>query len=68
MREVKTVTDRTILVLMEYCSKLRQVFLFGCHLVTAESLLHAMSHGIAVDIQTKEEISNSMKVFVLGQI
>ena len=69
---VQTVTNRTIFVLLEYCSKLRHLFLLGCHQVDSESLLCAESHGVAVDIKQRNVEMQTGAVIrrlkVIGQI
>lgn len=70
MREVTTVTNRSLLVLLEYCSKLRQVLVQGCSQVALQTLRHPKSSKVAFDVNDQEdpsaETNNILKI--LGQI
>ena len=66
VRYVSLVSDRTVLVLGEYCCKLQHLFVEGCTKVTEHTLTPLRKCGINVDVpfeHPKEETS-----YILGQI
>lgn len=62
LRNVKTVSNRTLLVLAEYCRSLKQIFVKGCPLVDMEPLAKLRKHGISVDVIVSTDVSRGMKL------
>lgn len=64
LRNVKTVSNRTLLVLAEYCRALKQIFVKGCPLAM-EPLTKLHKHGVNIDIVSTDRdvliISRGMK-------
>lgn len=50
LRDVKTVTNRTLLVMTEYCSHLKRVLVKGCPLVTMEPIIKLERNGVCLDV------------------
>ena len=66
MRYVSLVSDRTVLVLGEYCCKLKHLFVEGCTKVTENTLTPLCKCGINVDVPF--EHSKGETSYVIGQI
>lgn len=59
LRHVKSVSDRTLLVLTEYCRHLRQLYVQGCTHVAMATLLKIHSErGVKIDIELLESSNN----------
>ena len=55
LRQVKSVSNRTLLVLTEYCSHLRELYIEGCTLVTMTTLVKMhLERGVNIDIELLE--------------
>lgn len=61
LRAVKTVNDRTLKVLVEYCGRMKQLFVEGCPLMTMEPLIALHQQGVIIDVQPKLQ-KNSAKI------
>ena len=71
MSGVTTVNDRTLLVLLEYCTEVQQVFIEGCTKVTHQPLHHPKSSKVNFDVLHQEEITpeqSNRTMKILGQI
>ena len=66
VRYVGLVSDRTLLVLREYCCKLKHLFVEGCTKVTENTLTPLRKFGINVDIPFDHPKGESN--YILGQI
>ena len=52
LRQTKSVTNRTLLVLTEYCSRLQQLLVKGCTLITMALLVKIhCERGVNIDIE-----------------
>lgn len=66
--DVKTVTNRTLLVMTEYCSHLKRVSVKRCPLVTIEPIMKLERNGISLDVPSIDRICLGASKLVPGQI
>ena len=68
LRQTKSVNNRTLLVLMEYCKHLKQVFLEGCVLVTVTPSLVKLSKERQVSVDLELQTDSDLSAKTPGQI
>ena len=66
VRYMGLVSDRTMLVLGEYCQQLKQLFVEGCTRVTECALTPLRESGVSVDVPFRDP--EGKQGSVLGQI
>ncbi len=68
LRGVRVVNERSLFVLAEYCTRLKELFVEGCPLVTSESLIKLQHVITDITPSLKAARNNKTSMKIPGQI
>lgn len=66
--DVQTVSNRTLMVMSEYCSHLQRLVLAGCPLVTIEPIGKLKKKGVSLDVHSINSTGLGASKLIPGQI
>ena len=66
LRHVRSVQNRTLMVLVEYCRHLKHIYLEGCNLLNQATKSKIVKRGITIDVQVQDSLNEPFKF--VGQI